>query len=269
MYTIDQGYLTVDSLEVYYELYKQNAQKKAKYTLVLLHDSLGCVTLWRDWPSYFAAHLECDVLVYDRVGYGKSQRMPTVVRSLDYLNNEATFLDKMLDVLDIKRVCLFGYSDGGSIALLYGALFPLKTKGIICIAGHIFVEQITIDGVSEFKQIFLNSDLPARLEKYHPNKVQDVVDAWVDTWTSERFKNWSVEHLMDGIVSPLLFIQGDMDQYGSLDQITRTLARVKGVNLSKIYPGATHNVHKEKAKEIRTETLEFINQYVKGYEIKD
>ncbi|MHC5202541.1 alpha/beta fold hydrolase [Myroides sp. LJL119] len=269
MFSLIQDFLQVESSQIYYHYYKQNKTPENNFTLVLLHDSLGCITLWRDWPKFFAEHLDCNVLVYDRVGYGKSQKMSSVVRSLDYLQKEAYFLNNILDLLQIKQVCLFGYSDGASIALLYGALFPMSTKGIISIAGHVFVEQITIEGVNKFKEEFNKGDLAVRLEKYHPEKVNDLVNAWVNTWTSEQFKAWSIEDLLDKIISPLLFIQGDQDQYGSLDQIIRTFSKVKGLAISKIYPGATHSVPKERTMEIRQETLDFMSTYVRDFKIKD
>jgi pimeloyl-ACP methyl ester carboxylesterase len=116
-------------------------------TLVFLHDSLGCTSLWRDFPQKLAEAIQCNVLVYDRLGYGKSDPMPTHERPINYLEAEAHSLDSLLNALAIDNAILFGHSDGGSIALITASRYGKKIKAVICEAAHIFVEELTLKGI--------------------------------------------------------------------------------------------------------------------------
>lgn len=252
MITAIQDCVLVNQKNVFYKHFYY--QGESKYTLVLLHDSLGCVTLWRDWPELLAEQLRCDVVVYDRVGYGLSDKMDTTMRSKDYLKQEAVFLKAFLEELELDKVALFGHSDGASIALLFAAIYPEQTLALVAEAGHIFVEQVTLDGVLAAKTAYETTDLGERLVKYHSTKVDDVVKAWVDTWLSPEYKDWTVEEEMKSITSPLLFIQGDQDEYGSLDQVEKTINNAKGIAEKIIFANIGHTPHKES----KEQTLEAI-----------
>jgi len=259
MITAIQDCALVNQKNVFYKLFSY--QGKSNYTLVLLHDSLGCVTLWRDWPELLAEQLQCDVLVYDRVGYGLSDKMDTTKRGQNYLKLEAVFLKAFLEEIELDKVALFGHSDGASIALLFASIYPEQTLALVAEAGHIFVEQVTLDGVQAAKTAYETTDLGERLVKYHGTKVDDVVRAWVGTWLSPEFKDWTVEEEMKGIVSPLLFIQGDQDEYGSLEQVEKTISNAQGVAEKVIFANIGHTPHKE----IKEPTLEAIVSFFKAY----
>ncbi|MHC5310181.1 alpha/beta fold hydrolase [Myroides sp. LJL116] len=261
MLDIIEDKVLVENQQVYYKLFKPSKALKGAETIVLLHDSLGCTALWRDLPKELALELECNVLVYDRIGYGQSQGLQSSVRTKAYLQNEAVFLKHLLEQLTIDKVSLVGYSDGGSIALLFGALFQENCESLVCIAGHIYVEEITLEGIEKMKQYFYNSTLSERLEKYHGDKVETLFKAWVDTWTSPGYRDWSIEHLMQDIVCPVLFMQGDKDEYGSLEQLTRTLDKVKGISQSKILKGASHAVFKEEPELAKENIVSFLQKY--------
>lgn len=252
MITAIQDCVLVNQKHVFYKLFSY--QGKSKYTLVLLHDSLGCVTLWRDWPELLVEHLQCDVVVYDRVGYGLSDKMNTTKRGNDYLKQEAVFLKAFLAEIELTEVALFGHSDGASIALLFASMYPEQTLALVAEAAHIFVEPITLKGVQAAKTAYETTDLGERLIKYHGTKVDDIVKAWVDTWLSPGYKDWSVEEEMKHITSPLLFIQGDQDEYGSLDQVEKTIRKVQGVAEKVIFENIGHTPHKE-LKETTLETI--------------
>lgn len=252
MITAIQDCVLVNQKNIFYKHFFY--QGESKYTLVLLHDSLGCVTLWRDWPELLAERLQCDVVVYDRVGYGLSDKMDTTNRGKDYLKQEAVFLKDLLEELELERVALFGHSDGASIALLFAAIYPDHTLALVAEAAHIFVEKVTLEGVQAAKTAYETTDLAERLVKYHGTKVDDVVRAWVDTWLSSEYQDWTVEEEMKGILSPLLFIQGDQDEYGSLDQVEKTIAKAQGIAEKVIFPNVGHTPHKE----IKEQTLEVI-----------
>ncbi len=120
--------LNLEDINIHF--YKESFYPQ-KPTIIFLHDSFGCTTLWRDFPSKLAAATECNILIYDRQGYGKSDRMEKVERSIDYLEKEAIFLNKIIQKIDLQYVILFGHSDGGSIALLAAAKYPERIKGVI------------------------------------------------------------------------------------------------------------------------------------------
>ncbi|WP_370896043.1 alpha/beta fold hydrolase [Chryseobacterium gossypii] len=175
--------------------------------IIFLHDSLGCVQLWRDFPAKLSELTQCNTLVYDRLGYGKSYPMPTHKRENNYMEWEADLLNDLLDELNITEAILFGHSDGGTIALIMAARHPGKIKAVICEAGHIFVESITVKGVADAFKAYKTTNLPERLQKYHGDKVEMIFKAWTEIWLSERFKSWNIEYLLENITCPLLFIQ--------------------------------------------------------------
>lgn len=228
--------------KLYVEFYKQYADRP---TLVFLHDSLGSVQLWRDFPQKLADQTQCNILIYDRLGYGKSEPMPTSERPNHYMELEADALNHILNTLSVENAILFGHSDGGTIALLMAAKYPEKIKAVLCEAGHIFVEDITLRGIHKAVEAYQNTNLPERLAKYHGDKVETIFKAWTETWTRESYRNWNIEHHLPGIICPLLFIQGESDEYGTLAQVDKTISQVSGKAEKHILPNVGHTPHKE------------------------
>lgn len=235
-----------------------------KPTIVFLHDSLGCTQLWRDFPEKLALQTQCNVLVYDRLGYGKSFPMPTYERENNYMEQEADLLNDLLKELNIHDIILFGHSDGGTIALIFAAKYPEKVTATLCEAGHIFVEDITVNGVKDAFEAYKTTNLPERLAKYHGDKVEMMVKAWTEIWLSNRFKSWNIECLLENITSPLLFIQGENDEYGTLDQVEKTISQVSGTAEKFIIPNIGHTPHKEIPDAVLQKSTEFINSIVKA-----
>ncbi|WDF64348.1 alpha/beta fold hydrolase [Flavobacterium sp. KACC 22763] len=227
-------------------------------TIVFLHDSLGCVELWRDFPKQIAEVSQCNILIYDRLGYGKSDPMPTYVRPLNYLELEADILNTILEKLKIENAILFGHSDGGSIALIAASKYPQRIKMVICEAAHIFAEEITLNGIREAVIAYQNTNLPERLQKYHGNKTETIFKAWTETWLSADFRNWNIENLLHEIKSPLLFIQGEKDEYGTLDQVRKTINAVSGKTEKYIIPNVGHTPHKEAPKTVLDKIAAFM-----------
>lgn len=228
-------------------------------TLVFLHDSLGCTQLWRDFPSELGKATRCNVLVYDRLGYGKSFPMLTHKRENNYMEAEADVLNELLDALQIKDAFLFGHSDGGTIALITASKYPGKTRAILCEAGHIFVEDITVKGVRDAWEAYQTTNLPERLAKYHGDKTDMLVRAWTEIWLSDRFRSWNIESSLKNITAPLLFIQGSEDEYGTLDQVEKTVSQVSGSSEKFIIPNAGHTPHKEVPEIVLEKAARFIN----------
>ncbi|MDQ8011661.1 MAG: alpha/beta hydrolase [Flavobacterium nitrogenifigens] len=247
--------INIDGNNLYAEHYNEFENRP---TIVLLHDSLGCVELWRDFPKQIAEVSQCNILIYDRLGYGKSDPMPTYVRPVNYLELEADVLNTILEKLKIENAILFGHSDGGSIALIAASKYPQRIKMVICEAAHIFVEEITLNGIREAVIAYQNTNLPERLQKYHGNKTETIFKAWTETWLRVDFRNWNIENLLHEIKSPLLFIQGEKDEYGTLDQVRKTINAVSGKTEKYIIPNVGHTPHKEAPKTVLDKIAAFI-----------
>lgn len=232
-------------------------------TLVFLHDSLGCTQLWRNFPSELGQAARCNVLVYDRLGYGKSFPMLTHERENSYMETEADVLNDLLDELKINDAILFGHSDGGTIALIAASKYPGKVKATLCEAGHIFVEDVTVEGVKDALIAYQTTNLSGRLEKYHGDKTEMLVRAWTEIWLSDRFRSWNIGSLLKNITAPLLFIQGSNDEYGTLDQVEKTISQVSGSAEKFIIPNVGHTPHKEVPEIVLQTAADFINSILR------
>lgn len=240
---------------------KFNNSFENRPTIVFLHDSLGSVQLWRDFPEKLAEATQCNALIYDRLGYGKSFPMTTHERENNYMELEADVLNDLLSELNINETILFGHSDGGTIALIAASKYTEKIKAVICEAGHIFVEDITVNGVEEALKAYKTTNLPERLQKYHGEKVETIVKAWTEIWLSEKFKSWNIEYLLKDITCPLLFIQGEADEYGTLEQVEKTVSQVSGISEKFIISNIAHTPHKESPEIVLNKSIEFIEKY--------
>lgn len=229
--------------------------------IVFLHDSLGSVQLWRDFPARLSEATQCNVLAYDRLGYGKSYPMPTHERPVNYMELEADVLNDLLAEMKIEKAVLFGHSDGGTIALITAAKYPDRVEAVICEAGHIFVEDMTLKGVYDTWKAYKTTNLPERLQKYHGNKVETLFRAWTETWTRDDYRSWNIEYLLKDIICPLLFIQGEADEYGTLDQVEKTVTQVSGKAEKYIIPDVGHTPHKEVPDLVLKKAGEFIRNY--------
>ncbi len=239
---------------------EQHQLFEGRPTLVFLHDSLGCVQLWRDFPEQLAKATQCNILVYDRLGYGLSEPMAGYVRPVNYMELEAIQLNELLAHFGVGQPILFGHSDGGTIALLMASLFPEHVCLTIVEAAHIFVEPVTLEGVRAAMLAYTNTNLGERLKKYHGDKVDTLFKAWTLTWTRDDYREWNVEQLLVKMQSPLLFIQGAKDEYGSLAQVTQTINKPPGIAVSFILPGIGHTPHKEAPELVLEAAAGFINQ---------
>lgn len=257
---MEERIIDVKGQKLYIEYYSSLQNKP---TLVFLHDSLGSVQLWRDFPARLSEAAECNVLLYDRLGYGKSYPMPTHERPVNYMELEADLLNGLLTELNINKGILFGHSDGGTIALITAAKYPEKVEAVICEAGHIFVEDVTLKGVYDAWEAYKTTNLPERLQKYHGDKVETLFKAWTETWTRDDYRTWNIEYLLKNITCPLLFIQGEADEYGTLDQVEKTVSQVSGSAEKYIIPKVGHTPHKEVPEMVLQKAAEFIKRNIK------
>lgn len=189
-------------------------------TLVLLHEGLGCVELWRDFPDRLARALGAPAFIYSRLGYGRSGRR-TAPRTPQFAHEEALdVLPALLDTMAIERPLLVGHSDGASIALVHAAAANRPVAGLVLMAPHVMVEDIAVQSISRIRASYTETDLRERLAKYHDH-VDDAFYGWADTWLMPQFRTWSIEDLLGKIDVPALLIQGEDDEYGTLTQLDR------------------------------------------------
>lgn len=227
-------------------------------TIIFLHDSLGCIELWRDFPLQLAEKTKCNIIMYDRQGYGKSCPFSYEKREVNYLEQEADILAELLDFWKIENAILFGFSDGGSIALIFAAKYPGKTIGIITEGAHIFVENVTLNGIREAVLQYKTTNLKQKLERYHGDKVEALFNAWTKTWTSEEYQDWNIEHWVQQIECKSLIIQGENDEFGSLEQVEKIVSQTKGHSQTLVIANAGHSAHRENPEIVLEESAEFI-----------
>lgn len=233
---------------------------KNTVSLVFLHEGLGSIAQWRDFPDRIAVAAECAVVVYERQGHGGSEPL-TGKRSPDYHTIEARdVLPDVLDAFGVEKAILFGHSDGATIALLFAGLYPDRTLGVIAEAPHVFLEDISVNGIRAAKEAFETGNLMGRLETYHGDNTETMFSAWADTWLNPAFRNWSVEDKLPAIKAPVLLVQGEDDEYGTSEQLRRIEAGVGGDAETLLIPGCGHSPHAEKREEVFEATLHFIRR---------
>ena len=200
---------------------------KSAPTLVFLHEGLGSVALWKDFPARVADATGCPVLVYSRAGYGRSS--PAVLpRATDYMHVEAlTVLPALLDQLGITDPVLVGHSDGASIALLHAGSSGRPVRALVALAPHVFVEDMSIASIDEVRRQYETTDLREKLARRHADP-DAAFRGWNDIWLAPAFRSWNIEACLPGVRCPLLLIQGRDDEYGSAAQLDAIERQVGG-----------------------------------------
>ncbi len=246
-----------------YLSYEYHSKPNQDYTLVFLHDSLGCIALWRNFPEQLSKANGMNSLVYDRAGYGTAAAMPNLSkRSTDYHEIEADILVEFLHHLAIKNPILFGHSDGATIALIAAGKYPNFIKGCIVEGAHSFVEEITLNGIIDAKKEYQkNNNLHQKLTKYHGEKVAQLFMAWTETWLAPDFKTWNIYPFLEQISCPVFVIQGEEDEFGSFAQIQVIIEKVKGAKHQLLVKQKGHSPHKELPDVVLKETSLFLKRY--------
>ena len=227
-------------------------------SLVFLHEGLGSIEMWHDFPEILLEKTGCNGLVYDRWGHGKSDPID-VQRTLRYVHDEA--LDSLPEVLTSSGVedsILIGHSDGGSIALIFAAEYPGSVRGLITEAAHVFVEEITLEGIKDALEVYSSTDLKEKLARYHGDNTERIFRAWCETWLQPDFKSWNIEDCLPKVQCPVLVIQGEDDQYGTTAQVEAIASQVAGSAKPLLIPDCAHIPHKEATGRVIKEMTEFI-----------
>ncbi|MHB1667890.1 alpha/beta fold hydrolase [Thiomonas sp.] len=230
--------------------------------LIFLHEGLGSLSMWKDFPQRLCEAAGCRGLVYSRPGYGASTpRHDGETWLPDFMHRQAyEVLPALLAALGVDpkrdRPWLFGHSDGGSIALLYAAHFPDQVAGAIVLAPHIMVEQLSVDSIEQARLAYLETDLRRRLARYHADP-DSAFWGWNRIWLDPRFRNWSIEDEVPQIRCPLLAMQGLDDEYGTLEQIHGIARRLPQARLLEI-PDCGHSPHRDQAEVVLAAATAFI-----------
>jgi pimeloyl-ACP methyl ester carboxylesterase len=230
---------------------------KSAPTLVFLHEGLGSVALWKDFPARVAEATGCPVLVYSRAGYGRSS--PAVLpRAPDYMHVEAlTVLPALLDRLGIADPVLVGHSDGASIALLHAGSGSRPVRALVALAPHVFVEDMSIASIDEVRRQYETTDLREKLARRHADP-DAAFRGWNDIWLAPAFRSWNIEACLPGVRCPLLLIQGRDDEYGSAAQLDAIERQVGGKVARIELADCRHSPHRDQPEATLAAIADFV-----------
>ncbi|NMG66712.1 alpha/beta fold hydrolase [Azoarcus indigens] len=230
--------------------------------IVFLHEGLGSVAMWRDFPQKVADATGCEAVVYSRAGYGGSGPA-ALPRAVSYMHDEGlAVLPAFLSALELERPLLFGHSDGGSIALICAGGTDTPLAGVIAMAPHVMVEDISVSSIALAKIAYTSTDLPARLGKYHAD-VDAAFWGWNDIWLHPDFRAWNIEEYLPRIECPVLALQGEDDEYGTMAQIERIAAGARDVELVKL-ADCRHSPHKDQPEAVIAAVSAFLERTVEA-----
>ncbi len=242
-------------------------------TIVFLHDGLGCVEMWRDFPDRLASATGCGALVYSRQGYGASDpvRGP---RPVAFMHDEAlVVLPAVLEHFQLKEVVLFGHSDGASIAVIYAGarhrgfggphgppLGPSLVRTLVLEAPHVFVEPICVESIAAIAEAYETTRLRERLARYHSGNTDSMFKTWTDVWLGPEFRRWNIEEYLPAIESPVLVLQGEDDEYGTLRQVDAVVRQVTGPANSLMLAHCGHSPHSDQPDAVLEAASRFVRQ---------
>lgn len=226
--------------------------------VVLLHDSLGCVDLWRGFPDTLAETISRTVIAYDRLGFGKSDARNDIP-PLNFIEEEAKeYFPEVKSGLSISEYTLIGHSVGGPISINIAAR-DQDCKGVITMASQSFVEKITMRGVEKTKREFERPGQIERLIKWHGNKAKWVINAWTDKWASKEFSSWNLDSCIGKVICPVYSIHGANDEYGSTALAEYFYEKSGGITEILILQNCGHMPHMEKTEKVVNSVKEFLS----------
>jgi pimeloyl-ACP methyl ester carboxylesterase len=233
--------------------------------MVFLHEGLGSVSMWRDFPDRLCAAAGLRGLVYSRPGYGRSTPRPAAERwQPDFMHRQAhEVLPALLQAVGVDAAkqppWLFGHSDGGSIALLHAARFPTSVAGLVVLAPHIVVEDVSIASIERARQAWATTDLRERLARHHDDP-DSAFRGWNDIWLDPAFRAWSIAEEIAPFAGPVLAVQGLDDEYGTLEQIRGIARRLPQTELLEL-PACGHSPHRDQPAPLERAVVDFLARH--------
>jgi len=224
--------------------------------IVLLHEGLGSIDMWKDFPQRLAERTKCRVLVYSRYGLGNSDELAEK-RPVTFMHHEGeVVLPELLDKLGIVKPIVLGHSDGGSIALIFAGRYPERPQALILEAPHVFVEDLSVASIAQAKVNYQTTNLREKLSRYHAH-VDATFWGWNDIWLDPAFRSWNIEEYLPAIRCPVLCIQGEQDEYGTIAQVQAIHAAISSAEIVML-PDCKHSSHRDQPER----TLEQISEFV-------
>ena len=244
---IDSGFLRAAGGRIEYA--RWGAGSRGGAPLVLLHEGLGCVGMWRDWPADLARAAGREVFAYSRFGYGGSSAAE-LPRPLDFMEREArTVLPEVMERAGVGGApVLVGHSDGGTIALLCAAFGAAPIAGVVTLAAHAFNEPRCLAGIAAAREAFRHGGLRERLARHHGEGTDDAFRGWCDAWLDPGFEHWTIEEELARVNVPLLVVQGRDDAYGTLRQVEVIAERTAGPCRTLVLDDCGHSPHRDRAR---------------------
>jgi pimeloyl-ACP methyl ester carboxylesterase len=227
--------------------------------IVLLHEGLGSVGTWRDFPEALAMRTRRAVMAYSRCGHGASDP-PATRRGIAFTEEEAALLPTVLDECGIERALLYGHSDGGSIAIAAAAASPQRFPALVLQAAHVFVEDVSVASVERTKAAFVETNLRERLARYHQH-VDLMFAGWTDVWLDPAFRRWNLEHYLPHITCPVLIVQGAEDEYGTERQVEAIARGLRGPVRRLILAACGHRPHRDQRERVLDVVGAFIDDH--------
>jgi pimeloyl-ACP methyl ester carboxylesterase len=227
-------------------------------SLVFLHEGLGSVAMWRDFPRRVAHATNCNALVYSRYGYGNSDPLREP-RPVSYMHDEAlAALPALLDEFAVDRPILVGHSDGGSIALIHAGEARRRVGGLVLMSPHVFVEDISIASIAAAKVAYETSDLRAKLARYHAD-VDSAFWGWNRIWLDPDFRRWNIEDCLPRVSCPVIAMQGEDDEYGTMEQLARIGRQVADAELLTL-KDCRHSPHRDQPEAVIEAITGFVDR---------
>ena len=239
--------------------YEWVGEEGGKPALVFLHEGLGSIRQWRDFPARLSAATGCRALIYDRYGYGQSDVLQEPRRTVNFMHEEGLkALPEVLSSLRIRNPILVGHSDGASISLIHAGAGH-EVRAVVAMAPHVFIEPVCLSSIEKAARTFETTDLPARLGKYHRD-ARKTFYGWADVWLDPDFTGWDIRaDYLPGVRCPVLAIQGHDDEYGTMAQLDEIARRVAGrCELVKLEQ-CGHSPFKDQPEATLEKIIEFVN----------
>ena len=250
-----EGFIEIGASRLEYRMVGPHPDEAA--TFVLLHEGLGSVGLWGDFPDRLAAATGLGVFAYSRAGYGRSSAS-VMPRRISFMHEEARdVLPLVLDAIGLRRGVLLGHSDGASIATIYaGSVADHRIGGLVLLAPHFFTEAFGVAEIARMRALYATGDLRAKLARWHQDP-DNAFYSWSGPWLDPEFRKWDITEELSHIGVPMLVIQGEDDQYGTLDQVETAKQACQCPLETVILPGVRHIPHREAAEETLRSIVDF------------